>query len=189
MYEPGLRVPLLVRWPGVIRPGSTNSQFALNIDFAPTFLALAGIPVPTNMQGHSLLPLLQGDTPKDWRDSLYYRYYHDPGHHNTRAHLGLRTATHKLIYFWKINAWEMYDLIADPLEQKNLANDPAHQQKFKELQIQLEHLKREMKDDDQFTTELPPDGVDANFPDHGRLGQQTISEAIAHAVVKPASIR
>lgn len=98
MYEPGLRVPLLARGPG-IKAGSMPSQFVANIDLAPTFLDLAGIPVPESMQGHSLAPLLRGESPENWRTSVYYRYYHDPGHHNTAAHFGIRTLTHKLIYY------------------------------------------------------------------------------------------
>ena len=71
------------------------------------------------MQGRSLVPLLNGRPPSDWRTSMYYRYYHDPGDHNTRAHYGVRTRTHKLIYFWKKNQWELFDLINDPYELHN----------------------------------------------------------------------
>ncbi len=187
MYEPGLRVPLLVRWPGVIPAGATCDRFALNIDFAPTFLELAGASAPADMQGRSLVSLLKGESPAGWREAMYYRYYHDPGDHNTRSQLGLRTTTHKLIYFWKKDLWEMYDLVADPLEQKNLAGDPAHQQKFEELKAQLTQLKKELKDDDQFATETPKDGVDGNFPDHGQLGRQTAAQAIRHATAKPVA--
>ena len=87
---------------------------AINPDFAPTFLDIAGLPVPADMQGRSLVPLLKGERPADWRTSWYYRYYHDPGDHNTRAHYGVRTDTHKLIYFWKKDQWEMYDLVEGP---------------------------------------------------------------------------
>jgi len=113
MYEPGLHVPLIVRGPG-IRSGSVPDQFVMNIDLAPTFLDLAGLPVPESMQGRSIAPLLRGESPQDWRQSMYYRYYHDPGHHNTVAHLGVRTATHKLIHYWKKDAYELFDLTADP---------------------------------------------------------------------------
>ena len=83
---------------------------ALNVDFAPTFLDVAGVTIPTDMQGRSLVPVLRGRTPADWRTSMYYRYYHDPGDHNTRAHYGVRTRTHKLIYYWKKDQWELFDL-------------------------------------------------------------------------------
>jgi arylsulfatase A-like enzyme len=160
MYEPSLRIPLLVRWPGVVQAGSTTDRFALNIDFAPTFLDIAGQPIPADMQGRSLVPLFKGEAPADWRQSMYYRYYHDPGHHNTRAHYGVRTRTHKLIHYWKKDAWEMFDLVADPNEQKNLAGDPAHKDLFVRLKAELYRLKKKFKDDDQFADKQPGGGVD-----------------------------
>src|SRR5437762_1016697 len=114
MYEESLRMPFLVRWPAAIKAGTRSDAIALNVDFAPTFLEAAGIPVPADMQGRSLLPILRGRAPSDWRTSMYYRYYHDPGDHNTRAHYGVRTRTHKLIYFWKKDQWELFDLVDDP---------------------------------------------------------------------------
>jgi arylsulfatase A-like enzyme len=95
---------------------------------------------------------------------MYYRYYHDPGHHNTAAHYGIRTATHKLIYYWKQDQWELYDLGNDPQEMHNLYNDPAQQQTVAKLKEELQRLKKELKDEDQFSRELPPDGVDAPAP-------------------------
>ena len=125
MYEDSVRMPFIVRWPGVTKPGTVQDAMAINPDFAPTFMDMAGLPVPADMQGRSLVPLLKGEPPADWRTSWYYRYYHDPGDHNTRAHYGVRTTTHKLIYFWKKDQWEMYDLVKDPDELHNLYNDPA----------------------------------------------------------------
>jgi arylsulfatase A-like enzyme len=164
MYEPSLRVPLMVRWPGVIRPGSKSDLFALNNDLAPTFLEIAGSHAPAEMQGQSLVPLLKGETPAHWRQAFYYRYYHDPGHHNTRAHYGIRTATHKLIYYWKKDAWECFDLIKDPNELRNIHDDPAAQDVVLKLKAELLRLKKEVKDDDQFSTEIPKDGVDGPPP-------------------------
>jgi len=86
---------------------------------------------------------------------MYYRYYHDPGHHNTAAHYGVRTDTHKLIYFWRLNQWELYDLKADPDEMHNLYNDPAQQDLVKKLKEELYRLKKEVKDDDQFANKQP----------------------------------
>ena len=183
MYEPSLRVPFLVRGPGV-KAGAVSELFALNNDFAPTFLDIAGEKIPADMQGRSLVPLLRGEAPADWRASMYYRYYHDPGDHNTRAHYGVRTATHKLIYFWKKEAWEMFDLVADPSELRNIADDPAQAGKLAELKAELLRLKREFRDEDQFGAEIPANGVDGVFQDKKTLGKKTVSEAIAMSVAK-----
>jgi arylsulfatase A-like enzyme len=159
MYEVSIRMPFLVRWPGVIKPGSVQEAMAINPDFAPTFMDLAGLPVPPDMQGRSLSPLFKGERPADWRTSWYYRYYHDPGDHNTRAHYGVRTATHKLIYFWKKDQWEMYDLSKDPNELHNLYNDAAQKETVAQLKAELYRLKKDVKDEDQFANEQPPQGV------------------------------
>jgi arylsulfatase A-like enzyme len=160
MYEASVHMPFIVKWPGVTKPGSAQEAMAVNCDFAPTFMGIAGLPVPADMQGKSLVPLLKGESPADWRTSYYYRYYHDPGDHNTRAHYGVRTLTHKLIYFWKKDQWEMYDLVKDPDELHNLYADPAQQKVVAELKKELYRLKKELKDDDQFANEQPGNGVD-----------------------------
>jgi len=186
MYEPGLRVPLIVRGPGV-QAGAAVASLVANIDLAPTFLDLAGLPVPDTMQGRSLLPLLQGKTPADWRTSVYYRYYHDPGHHNTAAHLGVRTATHKLIYYWKKNAYELFDLTVDPNEQHNLlysaaeANKPEVAAKFAELKAEIARLQKQYGDDGQYADPAtwPPGSADGPFNDKKPLGVKTVAEAIA----------
>ncbi len=186
MYEPGLRVPLLVRGPG-IKAGNLPAQFVSNIDLAPTFLDLAGLPIPASMQGRSLVPLLRGESPSDWRDSIYYRYYHDPGDHNTAAHLGVRTATHKLIYFWKKDAYEMFDLINDPTEQHNLLYDEAEAKrpeiaaKFAELKAEIARLQKEFKDDGQYADPAtwPKGSSYGDFKEYQSIGEKTITEAIA----------
>ena len=132
---------------------------AINPDFAPTFMDLAGLLVPADMQGRSLVPLLKGQRPAGWRTSWYYRYYHDPGDHNTRAHYGVRTDTHKLIYFWKKNQWEMYDLLKDPAELHNLYDDPVQKETVAKLKTELYRLKKEVKDEDQFANQQPPPGA------------------------------
>jgi arylsulfatase A-like enzyme len=132
----------------------------LNIDFAPTFLELAGMKVPADIQGRSLVPLLTGRTPADWRTSMYYRYYHDPGHHNTRAHYGVRTATHKLIHFWTRDQWECFDLARDPQELRNVYGDPAYAETVAGLKKELARLKLEVQDNDEFALTQPPPGVD-----------------------------
>src|SRR5204863_1469807 len=155
-----LRMPFLARWPAAIKPGTRSRALALNVDFAPTFLEAAGVPVPADMQGRSLLPILRGRTPADWRTSMYYRYYHDPGDHNTRAHYGIRTTTHKLIYFWKLDQWELYDLAKDPDELRNLYADPTQRDVVRKLKAELYRMKKEVKDDDQYAYDQPPPGVD-----------------------------
>jgi arylsulfatase A-like enzyme len=160
MYEEALRMPFLVRWPAAIKAGTRSAAMAINADFAPTFLDAAGLSVPAEMQGRSLVPVLRGRTPADWRTSMYYRYYHDPGDHNTRAHYGVRTPTHKLIYFWKKDQWELFDLINDPHELNNLYGLPSHEKITAELKAELIRLKKTLRDDDQFANEQIPNGVD-----------------------------
>jgi arylsulfatase A-like enzyme len=162
MYEESLRMPFLVRWPAVVKPGSQADAIALNVDFAPTFLEAAGVAAAASMQGRSLLPILRGERPADWRRSMYYRYYHDPGHHDTRAHYGVRTATHKLIYFWTKKQWELYDLVADPRELRNVYGQPGQEAVTAELKQELERLRKELQDDDRFADQQPPAGVDGS---------------------------
>lgn len=146
MYEESLRMPFLARLPGRIAPGSVNSNMVLNIDFAPTFLELAGLTVPADVQGRSLVPVLEGAVPKDWRGSMYYRYYHYPGDHNVQPHYGVRTHRHKLIYFENLDAWELYDLQKDPNELVNVADQPSYAGIRRELVRELARLRREVKD-------------------------------------------
>jgi hypothetical protein len=91
---------------------------------------------------------------------MYYRYYHDPGDHNTRAHYGVRTRTHKLVYYWKKDQWELFDLVHDPSEMNNLYGQPGHEELTKTLKAELARLKAAVKDDDHFASEQPPNGVD-----------------------------
>lgn len=164
MYEESLRMPFLVRWPDVIPAGSTSDAIGINCDFAPTFLDLAGEKTPEEMQGRSLLPVWQGRKPRDWRRSMYYRYYHDPGDHNTRAHYGVRTETHKLIYYCKKDQWECYDLKADPQEMRNIHGDPKAQKLVAELKQELYRLKKELKDEDQYADKQPEDSSYVQAP-------------------------
>jgi arylsulfatase A-like enzyme len=159
MYEESLRMPFVIRWPKAIKPGNVNDKMILNVDFAQTFLDAAGEKQPADMQGRSFLPLLKGETPKDWRTSMYYRYYHYPQHHKVQPHYGLRTEKYKLIYFNKIDQWELFDLEKDPHELKNLYNDPAHAETVKKLKEEMYRLKKELKDEDQFADKTPKDDV------------------------------
>ena len=179
MYEPGLHIPLIFRGPGV-RVGAATDLFVLNADFAPTFLDFAGLQAPADMHGRSLAPVLRGEIPPDWRTSIYYRYYNDPGFHNTRAHYGVRTATHKLIHYWKKDAWELFDLVRDPNEQNNLAADPAHAGRLAELKAEVARLQRQLGDTGQFADGIVHDAVKTPF-NPARLGVKSVQHAIAAA--------
>jgi arylsulfatase A-like enzyme len=141
MYEESLRTPLIVRWPGVVRPGSVSDALVQNLDFAETFLDLAGVPVPPTMQGRSLVPLLRGQQPDDWRDAVYYHYYEFPGVHAVQRHDGVRTARYKLIDYYQIGEWELFDLDADPDELRSVYDDPAYATVRSELEQRLVALR------------------------------------------------
>jgi arylsulfatase A-like enzyme len=151
MYEPSIQMPFIVRWPGVVKAGTVEKAMAINADFAPTFLTAAGVPVPAEMQGRSLVPVLEAETPADWRKSFYYRYYIEGGEHNTAAHYGIRTETHKLIYYYTKDQWELYNLAADPNELHNLYDDPKQEALIGKLKTELQQLRRDFRDSDPTT--------------------------------------
>jgi arylsulfatase A-like enzyme len=146
MYEESFRTPLIVRWPGVVEPGSVNEDLVQNIDFAETFLGLAGVAAPADMQGESLVPLLKGETPKDWRTSLYYHYYEYPGSHSVRRHEGVANKDHKLIRFYGMDVpggeeWEFYDLRKDPFEVNNLYGKSGSRKSIAAMKKELKRLR------------------------------------------------
>ncbi len=145
MYEESFRTPLLVRWPGVVEPGSENSDLTSNLDFAQTFLQMAGVQQPADMQGASLVPVLKGNTPDDWRTSVYYHYYEYPSVHMVRRHYGVRTDRYKLIHFYGLDEWEFYDLEKDPEELQNAYSDPANAEMIGTLKMELERLRKQYK--------------------------------------------
>ena len=129
----------------------------LNVDFAPTLMDFAGLPIPSDIQGHSFTALLRGEKPKDWRTAMYYRYYHYPQDHRVQPHYGIRTERYKLIYFNKIDQWELFDLRKDPRELNNVYRDSAYADTLKKLKDDLYRLKKEVKDEDQFANGVPKD--------------------------------
>src|SRR5262249_3045359 len=159
MYEESLTMPFLIRWPGRIKTGTKTDDMILNVDFAPTLLQAARVDVPGDMQGRSFLSLLKGERPKDWRTSMYYRYYHYPQDHRVQPHYGVRTDRYKLIYFNKIDQWELFDLKIDPHELKNIYADPLYAEVVKTLKAELYRLKKELKDENQFENEVPKTNV------------------------------
>lgn len=160
MYEESLSMPFMVRYPAMVAAGSTCDEFALNVDVAPTFLELAGVEVPDHMQGRSIVPLLRGEQPDGWRDSMYYRYWmHRDSAHNVPAHYGVRTHTHKLICYYNdpldqpgANGpvdpveWELFDLVADPLETINVIDDARYAGIVVDLRAELARLQLELGD-------------------------------------------
>ena len=148
MYEESFRTPLLVRWPGNTKPGSVSDKMVMNLDFAETFLDIAGVKVPADMQGASIKPILEGKDPADWRKSVYYHYYEFPQPHHVHPHLGVRTDRYKLIHFYTIDdCWELFDLEKDPHELKSVYKDPAYAQTVAELKKELKRLMEKYKDD------------------------------------------
>ncbi|NTV80952.1 MAG: sulfatase, partial [Candidatus Aminicenantes bacterium] len=150
MYEESLRMPLVMRFPGRIRPGSVNSDIVSNLDFAPTFLDIAGRPKPAPMQGRSFRPLLLGRTVAGWPESFYYHYYEFPAVHMAKRHYGVRTKRYKLIRFYHdIDAWELYDLERDPLETNNVHGDPAYDGVRRALEAELRRLQAFYRDSEE----------------------------------------
>lgn len=147
IFEESLRMPLLVRWPGVAKPGGESKSIVSNLDFGETFLDAAGVKVPEDMQGRSLKPILEGNTPADWRKSFYYHYYEFPQPHHVRPHYGVVTDRYKLIRFYKpdVDYWELFDREKDPLELKSFYGDPAYDQVTKDLMAELTKLRKDLK--------------------------------------------
>jgi arylsulfatase A-like enzyme len=153
MYEESLKMPLIVHWPGVTKPGSVNTELVQNLDYAETFLDAAGAEIPSDMQGRSLVPLLKGE-PTDWRDSIYYHYFEYPSVHMVARHNGVRTDRFKLINFYQFGEWEFYDLKKDPKELTNQYGNPKYADEIAKLKSQLEELKTQYRDDTD-TSEMP----------------------------------
>lgn len=154
MYEESYRMPLMVRWPGHITPGSVNGDLVSNVDFAETFLDIAGVNIPDDMQGRSLVPLLEGETPDDWRKSHYYHYYeffsNRRAAHMVCRHYGVRTARYKLIHFYNVDEWELFDLEKDPGEMTSVYDDPEYASVVSELKAELTRLQQELEVPDDY---------------------------------------
>jgi arylsulfatase A-like enzyme len=146
MYEQTLRTPFLVRWPGVVDPGRFNDDIVSPLDFAATFLELAGVDSPTDFQGRSLVPILKGNTPDDWRKTFYYHYYEYPGWHYVRRHYGVTDGRFKLIHFYEedVDEWELYDLKFDADELTNLYDHSNYLRVQTRLHGELDRLRRKL---------------------------------------------
>ncbi|MBK9568466.1 MAG: sulfatase [Chitinophagaceae bacterium] len=153
MYDVSMQAPLLMRWPGHIKPNSTNTNMVQTIDYAPTFLGAAGILAPAWMQGMNLVPTLTGKEKIIPRHNLYYHFYEYKADHTVLQHLGVRGERYKLIYFYTVNEWELYDLKMDPAEQKNLIRSAIHQKIARQMKVELLKL-RDTYDDHEAAGEL-----------------------------------
>jgi arylsulfatase A-like enzyme len=156
MYKESFRTPFIVSWPGVIEPGSVNTDLCQNIDWAETFLDLARAPIPEDMQGESLLPLFKGQHPTSWRNALYYHYYEYPSVHDVRRHEGVVDKRFKLIRFYGPDVpdgeeWELFDLDLDPNEMTNIYNDPIQSHRITRMKQELQRLREYYN--------VPPDSI------------------------------
>ena len=155
MYEESLMMPLIVKWPGVTKPDSRSDQMVQNLDYAQTFLEMAGAEIPANMQGRSLVPILKNGKADNWRKSIYYHYYEYPSVHMVPRHYGIRTERYKLMHFYQFgNEWEMYDLKEDPDELTNIYGRADKKSLQTDLEQQLKAI-RKFYDDNSDVSEKP----------------------------------
>ncbi len=155
MYEESFRTPIMMRFPKAMKKSGVEcNDLVQNIDFAPTYLTVAGVDVPEEMVGRSLLDIAKkGKAPKDWRKSIYYHYYDYPAVHMVQRHDGVATDRYKLIHFYgtvkkskeKIDAWELYDLKTDPQEVNNIYDNPKYTEVIEELKQELTRYREEYK--------------------------------------------
>lgn len=165
MYEPSIRVPMMVRYPGHAKAGSKSDEMVLNLDMAPTLLDIAGLAVPAEMQGKSMLPLAEGKANVEWRKDWLYEYYEYPGFENVKPCRGVRTERYKFVdFFVEPEEFELYDLKADPDEKNNLYGKPGYEELTAHMKERLAALRAETHD----TYEYKPSG----FPKHFELGAQ-----------------
>ena len=150
IYDESFKTPLLVRWPGVIEPASIRTEMVQNLDFAPTFLEAAGIDVPGDMQGESLIPLLKGEDAAWTREAVYYHYYEYPAVHMVKRHYGIVTEDYKLTHFYHdVDEWELYDRKKDPNEMKSVYDDPEYAEVVAKLKEDLAELRVKYKDSEE----------------------------------------
>lgn len=162
MQEESIKMPFLIRYPKEIKSGTINTDLSLNVDFAPTLLDYAGVSVPEDMQGESFRNNLSGSTPKNWRKSIYYRYWmHNDFYHRAVANLGIRTERYKLIFYYgaPLNmkgarepsyppVWELYDLKNDPMEMNNIYDDSKYKKIIKKLKDEILLQRKNLGDED-----------------------------------------
>jgi arylsulfatase A-like enzyme len=147
MYEESFKTPLIIRWPGVIKPGSVSNDLVMNLDIAETLLNAAKVEIPSDMQGKSMVPLFKKSKElANWRKEVYYHYYDSGDEHNVAEHIGIRTDRYKLIWFYENHDWELFDLLKDKQELHNLYNKPQYKKIQRDLKSKLKELEVKYKD-------------------------------------------
>jgi len=147
IYEESFRTPMMMRYPGVVKPGQVSDDFVMNLDLGPTMLDAAGVTIPKDEQGESFLPLIKNNKAKG-REAIFYHYYEN-GEHSVSPHFGVRTKRYKLVRFYKrVNSWELYDLQKDPQEMNNLYGQKKYQKITKEMESELIKLIDQYDDQD-----------------------------------------
>jgi arylsulfatase A-like enzyme len=147
MHEPSIRIPLMVRYPRMVKAGLTCEKMALNLDLAPTILELAGLATPPRMQGQNLVPFMKGSQPSAWRKDWLYEYYEYPGEQQVRPNRGIRTERYKFIHYYEApEEFELYDLQEDPGELHNLYGDPRCADLTRQLRGRIDQLRKETGD-------------------------------------------
>ncbi|MFL2611768.1 MAG: sulfatase [Flavobacteriaceae bacterium] len=149
IYDESFKTPLIIKWPNVIKPGTTSEEMVQNLDFAQTFLEAAMIDVPDDMQGESLIPLLKGNSDQWTREAVYYHYYEYPSVHMVKRHYGIVSKEFKLVHFYNdIDEWELYDRIKDPNEMNNVYNNPDYKKVVDKLTQDLKEMRKKYNDSD-----------------------------------------
>ena len=150
IYDESFKTPLMIKWPNVIKPGTSSEEMVQNLDFAQTFLEAAMIKAPDDMQGESLIPLLKGDPEKWNRDAVYYHYYEYPSVHMAKRHYGIVNKEFKLVrFYYDVDEWELYDRLKDPYEMNNVYNDPGYKQVVEKLTEELKEIRIRYKDSEE----------------------------------------
>lgn len=150
MYNESFKTPLLIKWPHKIEASTTEDEMVQNLDFAQTFLEVAGVTAPTDMQGKSLVPLLTGNKETWDRDAVYYHYYEYPAEHAVKRHYGIATKEYKIIHFYHdVNEWELYDRLKDPNEVNNVYNNPEYVDVVNEMKSKLKEVRAKYKDSEE----------------------------------------
>ncbi|HIB35997.1 sulfatase [Mesonia sp.] len=170
MYETSFRMPLLMQYPKEIEAGSVISEMTQNLDFAPTFLDMAGIEIPKDMQGISFKKVLYGEEAEIGRDAIYYHYYDFPAFHMVKRQYGIKTDRYKLIHFYDdIDTWEFYDLEKDPKEQNNLIDAEEYQAEVEMMHQKLDSVQQHYQVTEKEFETTPKEKVDQAYKNFERL--------------------